>query len=517
MEDKSVAAGNEGRSNFSHDFMASIVVFLVALPLCMGIALASGAPPAAGLITGIVGGLIVGCFSGSPLQVSGPAAGLSVVVYDLVQTHGLEVLGIIVLLAGLIQLAAGLLKLGQWFRAVSPAVIQGMLAGIGVLILVSQFHLMVDGEPRKGGIANIQALPEAVYDGLFAVDGSTHHWAARVGALTILVIVLWKLFAPKRIKFIPAPLVAVCVATALTAVLGLEIRFVQIADDTLTSFSLPGLETFQQAMNPTIVVAAIALALIASAETLLCASAVDKMNSNPETRTKYDRELAAQGFGNALCGIVGGLPMTGVIVRSATNIEAGARTRASSIMHGAWLLVLVAFFPALLRLIPTATLAAVLVYTGYKLVNPTAIRELWKYGKSEVFIYMETLTVIVVEDLLLGVLVGIALSAIKLLYVFSHLEIHRDEDPARNRTQLRLKGSATFIRLPKLAACLEQIQPSTELHVDLEQLDYIDHACLDLLMNWEKSHQATGGMLVIDWGSLTRKYQPGVQTLEAAA
>jgi MFS superfamily sulfate permease-like transporter len=507
LRDSAAEAGGSIR----HDLPASIVVFLVALPLCMGIAIASGAPPekaaAVGILTGIVGGLIVGILGGSPLQVSGPAAGLTVIVFELAQQHGWETLGLLVLLAGAVQLAAGLLKLGQWFRAVSPAVIHGMLAGIGVLIFASQFHIMVDDQPRSSGLANLVSIPEAVWKGLVPSNGSaSHHWAARIGLLTIAVIILWKPLVPRFLKIAPASLMAVLAATAVTATLALPINQVQIPGTLTDAITLPTLGLIREWLPnwQTLAVAAASVAFIASAETLLCATAVDQLHQGP--RTRYDRELAAQGIGNMICGLLGALPMTGVIVRSATNIEAGGRTRLSVILHGVWLLVFVCLLPWILRMIPTAALAAILVYTGYKLVNVKAVRKLWGYGKSEVLIYAVTMGTIVAKDLLTGVLVGIGLSIVKLLFTFSHLNIRLESDPQGRQTMLYLDGAATFIRLPRLAAALEAVPPNTELHVHFEGLTYIDHACLDLLINWEKQHQATGGSLVVDWDSLTAKF-----------
>ncbi|GMU25090.1 MAG: hypothetical protein AMXMBFR13_51610 [Phycisphaerae bacterium] len=483
------------------DFLSSVVVFLVALPLCMGIAIASGAPPAAGLITGMVGGLLVGAMAGSPLQVSGPAAGLAVVVFELIQREGYATLGIVLLIAGGIQVAAGLLKLGQWFRAVSPAVIHGMLAGIGVLIFASQFHVMVDDAPRGSGISNILALPEAIWKGIVPNSDTSHQQAALIGLATIAIIVLWKSLAPKKIQFLPATLLAVVVATAATVLLGLRVNLVNVPESILSAVQFPPAAAFKSLLDGPIIVAALGMAFVASAETLLCATAVDKMHSGP--RTQYDRELTAQGIGNMICGFLGALPMTGVIVRSSANVEAGARTRLSAILHGGWLVIFVAALPWVLRMIPTASLAALLVYTGYKLVNLKTLRELRTYGRGEVAIYIVTVAMIVVSDLLTGVLVGIAISAAKLLYNFSHLEIEKKEQPGKKAIVIDLRGTATFIRLPKLASCLEEVPPYTELHVRFEHLTYIDHACLDLLMNWEKQHEASGGRLLIDWDTLS--------------
>jgi MFS superfamily sulfate permease-like transporter len=632
-------------SSPKQDFLASIVVFLVALPLCMGIAIASGVPVASGLITGIVGGLVVGWLAGAPLQVSGPAAGLTVIIFDLVQHHGLEVLGIAVLIGGALQLLAGLLRYGRWFRAVSPAVIHGMLAGIGVLILSSQFHVMVDDAPKGSGLENLVSIPEAIRKGLPMPELGTarersarrdllqqfgnlheqqiqlrelaaelipatpqdadhtdaaphktlplpdklqldslavkqqelssqlsilvealdtrgvsetvrdpaalkaamnnalqqipialgdlqqgraervrasqaeiqlsleevlgelknHDWAAKIGLLTILVLVLWKMFSPTRLKLVPAPLLAVIVATVVATLLKLPVLYVEVPDSLLSEIHLPSLTVLQTVSWKVVIQAGIVLAVVASAETLLCATAVDQMQS--ETRTDYNRELAAQGIGNMICGLLGALPMTGVIVRSSANVEAGGKTRLATILHGLWLLVFVSLLAFILRMIPTAALAAMLVYIGYKLINFKAIRELRKYGWGEVAIYAATVGTIVCTDLLTGVLTGIGLAAAKLLYTFSHLVVNLDVDQADRKAVLSLEGAATFVRLPVLAEELERVPGDVELHVDFEHLDYIDHACLDLLINWEKQHEATGGALVIDWDTLHANFR----------
>lgn len=492
-----------------HDLLASVVVFLVALPLCMGIAIASGVPSenaaAVGIITGIVGGIVVGVFAGSPLLITGPAAGLSVLVFELVQKFGWERIGLIVLLSGVFQIVAGLLKLGQWFRAVSPAVIHGMLAGIGVLIFLSQFHIMLDSSPGGSGIENIMSMPEAIYRGIVPSDDTTHDEAARIGILTIAIIVFWKLLVPAKLKVIPAPLVAVIVATLATVLLDLPIKQVSLPDNLFSAVTLPAvsdLDTF--AAWQSLLLAAASIAFVGSAVTLLSAAAVDQMHCGP--RTRYDQELVAQGVGNMASGFLGGLPVTGVIVRSVANVEAGARSNKSEILHGVWLLLFVCVFPFILRWVPTASLAAILVYAGHKLVDIKVIRSLRQFGRSEVAIYAATMIIIVAMDLLAGMLTGIALSVIKLVVTFSHLGIRTEDDPSRRRTSLHLEGAATFLRLPKLAAALDAVRPDRELHVHFEHLDYIDHACLDLLMSWEKRHEATGGGLIIDWDSLTARF-----------
>ncbi|MFN3326797.1 MAG: SulP family inorganic anion transporter [Bryobacteraceae bacterium] len=493
------------KSLIARELLASVVVFLVALPLCMGIAIASGVPPALGLITGVIGGIVVGFLAGSPLQVSGPAAGLAIIVWELVRDHGLAALGVILVLAGFIQLLAGVLKIGQWFRAISPSVIFGMLAGIGILIFGAQFHVMVDDKPRASGIENLISIPSAIYKGIFPLAGDSHHFAAMVGIVTILTLILWTRFRPAGLKLVPAPLVAVVVATTLAAVLRLPIQYVDIPENLLESVNLLALADFSRLSQAPLILAAVAVAFIASAETLLSASAVDRMHSG--VRTNYDRELAAQGLGNMLCGLVGALPMTGVIVRSSVNVQAGAKTRLSAIFHGIWLLAFVATMPGVLRMIPTAALAAILVHTGYKLVNPQNIRAIAQYGRFPVVIYAATVAGIVIMDLLTGVLIGIALSIVKLVYKISHLSIRLERQPGSNRADLYLEGAATFIRLPKLAAILDQLPEGVELHVHFDNLTYIDHACLDLFANWQKQREGSGGSLVVKWDGLIERYK----------
>src|SRR3954449_4436701 len=251
------------------DLLASVVVFLVALPLCMGIAIASGAPPSSGLITGIIGGLVAGAIAGCPLQVSGPAAGLAVIVYEIIQKHGFASLAPILVLAGLIQFAAGVLKVGQFFRAMAPAVVYGMLAGIGILILGAQFHVMVDDKPRENGLLNLLSIPESIPKGIFPVDGSSHHIAAILGLMTIAILIGWSSFAPKKLKWIPGALVAVVAATAAAQFLRMPVKYVNVPDNFLSSIQLPSLGALTGAFSGEILFLAVTLAFVASAETLL--------------------------------------------------------------------------------------------------------------------------------------------------------------------------------------------------------------------------------------------------------
>lgn len=478
-----------------HDVSASIVVLLVALPLCMGVAIASGMPPSAGLITGIVGGLLVGGFTGSPLQVSGPAAGLTVLVWNIVDEHGIAMVGAVVLLAGIAQALAALLGFGRLFRAISPAVVYGMLGGIGVLIVASQWHVMVDSKPLKSGISNLLHMPSAIAKALTDTPGTTHRAAALVGLLTIAAILAWDRYKPKRLAVLPAPLFAVALATLVAAVTGAEIQYVDVPDDFASAISPPTAGGLQSLLSPALLASAFSLAMIASAETLLCASAVDRMQD--KVRTDYDRELFAQGIGNAVCGALGALPMTGVIVRSSANVSAGAETRASTILHGLWLLVVVLAFPSVLRLIPTASLAGVLVHTGLKLLRPAHLRELRSFGWQSVGIYAATLISVVVTDLLTGVLIGMALSLLRLLLRLGSFDSEVERTPGR--TTVRLQGAVTFVALPRLARLLESLPRDTELVFDVEGVRYVDHACLVAIADFEQLRKREGQLVRIAW------------------
>lgn len=488
-------------SGLLHDFIPSLVVFLVALPLCMGVAIASGMPPATGLATGIVGGIVVGMISSSPFQVSGPTVSLALIVWGVVNQLGLDALGLVVFIAGLLQVSFGALRLGRIFRAVSPAVVQGMLSGIGLLILVSQFHVMLDAKPRGTGLENLFALPELLFKVLTLNDG-VHEAAALIGLLTIAIILTCEKLPIEKLRGVfPPTLVAIVISTAVATALNLNLNRVQLPENILAvlkplEFSVLGKfgwTLFQQAL---------VVALVGSAETLLTANALDRML--PGHKSKYDQELIAQGIGNTICGAIGALPVAGVIVRSSVNVKAGSRTKASTILHGVWLLLFTLCFSSLLSLIPAASLAAVLVYAGYKLLDIRAAKRIAEHGRPELFIFIVTVLAILTTDLLTGVLVGVGINAAKLLYVFCKLDIHKTK--INGRITLQLVGAATFLSLPKLADVLDDLPVDTELHVDFSHLTYIDHASLDLLMKWEEEFKHQGGTLTIDWGLLQAKF-----------
>lgn len=497
-------AAKSTKIDWPKEAMASFVVFLVALPLCMGIAIASGVPPALGLMTGIIGGLVVGFIAGSPLQVSGPAAGLTVLVWDLVKEHGIPALGVAVLLAGVIQAVAGALKFGRWFRAVSPALIQGMLAGIGVIIFASQFHVMVDDTPKGGAVENLMTIPGAVMKGLYPIDGSSHHHAALVGVVTIATILLWNKFRPEAVKAVPGPLVAVIMGSGLAHLWDMPVSKVDVPESLIASLNIPPFAQFSKLLEPGFIAAAVGIAVIASAETLLCAAAVDKLSK--DSKTDYDRELLAQGVGNSICGLLGVLPMTGVIVRSSANVEAGAKTRYSAVMHGVWLLILVAALPFVLTHIPTASLGAILVHIGYRLANPAQIAKLYKVGVGEVVVFLATVIAIVATDLLTGVAVGLVVAAAKLLFTFSHLEVDVDDPGEGKPINVSLHGAATFVKLPVLAQALEALPEEREIRLHVGGVAYIDHACLELLNSWQEGYEQSGEVHV-SWDDVVLRHE----------
>jgi len=494
------------KTSFVPDLSASLVVFLVALPLCMGIAMASGLPPASGLVTGIIGGVIVGFLAGAPLQVSGPAAGLAVIVFELVHDHGILALGPVLMIAGAIQLVAGLLKTGRWFRAISPEVIHGMLAGIGILIVIQQFHVVLDRTPEHSGLANIGAMWSAVFGGLFPLNGSKEEMAALLGVITLAIILLWEKFRPASLKLLPGALLGISAATAIAQIFHFPVNRVVIPTSLGAMIHLPSLTGFGDMSWMTIVGSAAAIAFIASAETLLSASALDKMQSI--SKTNYDRELAAQGVGNLLCGFLGALPMTGVIVRSSTNVLAGAQTRRSTILHGTWILLAVVALPFVMNMIPTASLAAVLVYVGVKLVRPADVRKLARFGKVPVIIYFASLFTIVTTNLLTGVIVGVGLSLLKLLYTITHLETMVVEDSGTSH--LHLSGIGTFLGIPRIAGALDGISPRGKIVVHSDGLRYIDHSCIELIEDWVEQREKSGQEVDVAFERLHLRFQTKV-------
>ncbi|MFB7658033.1 MULTISPECIES: SulP family inorganic anion transporter [unclassified Streptomyces] len=470
--------------HWRQDLTSSLVVFLVALPLCVGVAVASGVPAELGLVTGIVGGLVTGLLPGSSLQVSGPAAGLTVLVFAAVDEYGLPALGVIVLASGLIQLAMGALKLGRWFRAISLSVVEGMLAGIGLVLIAGQLYAAAGLEAPASGLDKLTGLPGAAADALGSTEALT---SLALGAGTVAVMVLWKRL-PKRAQTLPGALAAVVLATSVTAVFGLSVATVEV-NGLLDSIQPPGADAFGELANVGLLGTIVAFTLIASAESLFSAAAVDRLHKGP--RTEYNKELMAQGAGNTVCGVLGALPMTAVIVRSSANVSAGAKTKASRVLHGVWLLLFAALLPSALALIPLPALAGILVHAGWKLIPFRGIVPLWREHRGEALILVVTAVSIVAVNMFEGVLIGLALSVVKTAWEASHLKLEI-VDKGAGPVQAHLSGNATFLRLPKILESLESLPQDRPVELDLSGLHHLDHACRTALENWAERHSATG-------------------------
>ncbi|TQE37113.1 SulP family inorganic anion transporter [Streptomyces ipomoeae] len=466
------------------DFAASLVVFLVALPLCVGVAVASGVPAELGLVTGIVGGIVAGLLPGSSLQVSGPAAGLTVLVFEAVSQFGLPALGVIVLAAGLLQLAMGALKLGRWFRAISVSVVEGMLAGIGLVIIAGQLYAAAGLKAPASGLDKIAGLPGAFVD---VMASTTALVSLALGAGTVAVLVLWKRL-PKKVQVVPGALAAVLLATVASLTLSLPVANVEV-QGLLESIQPPSLGAFGDLADVAMIGTILAFTLIASAESLFSAAAVDRLHDGP--RTEYDKELMAQGAGNTVCGLLGALPMTAVIVRSSANVQAGARTKASRVLHGVWLLLFAALLPGALALIPLPALAGILVHAGWKLIPFREVVSLWRAHRGEALILMTTALAIVAVNMFEGVLIGLALSVAKTAWEASHIKLEVI-DKGAGPIQAYLSGNATFLRLPKILDSLESLPQDRPIELHLSGLHHLDHACRTALETWAERHSATG-------------------------
>ncbi|WP_370972341.1 bifunctional SulP family inorganic anion transporter/carbonic anhydrase [Amycolatopsis sp. cg9] len=457
------------RENLKHDLLASIVVFLVAVPLSLGVAFAAGAPLLSGLISAVVGGLVASLFGGSPLQVSGPSAALTVVLADTIATHGWPVTCAITVAAGLLQILFGLTRLARAALAVSPAIVHGLLAGIGVTLVLGQLHVVLGGSAQGSALANVVALPRQI--------AAHHDQAVLIGVVTLAVLVAWPRL-PKAVRRVPAPLAAVALATGLSVATGMSLPRVDLPA------GLPALHVVPRLPDGGwggFALAALTIALIAGLESLLSAVSVDKLRGGP--RTDLDRELIGQGAANVAAGALGGFPVTGVIVRSMTNYEAGARTRLSAILHCAWILAACLLFTGVLRLIPLAALAALLVYVGTKLVNVNGLKEVRRHGDLPV--YVVTLAGAVAVNLLTGVAAGILLALAMMLRRMIFSGIHVETDGERHRVVI--EGALTFLSVPRLTRVLAAVPPHAEVTLEL-LVDYLDHAAFDCLRGWQQAH-----------------------------
>ncbi|MEV0979781.1 SulP family inorganic anion transporter [Streptomyces sp. NPDC049915] len=466
------------------DVSASIAVFLIALPLSLGIALATGAPLQAGLVAAAVGGLVAGRLGGSPLQVSGPAAGLTVVTADLIHRYGWRATCAITVLAGAAQLALGFLRVARSALAVSPAIVHGMLAGIGVTIAVAQLHIVLGGNPQSSVLANLRALP-AQLAGLQPA-------AVAVSTLTLAVLLLWPRLpgrAGRLLRTVPAPLVAVAAGTATAALAGLTLPSVDLPS--WRSHALPALP---EGPVPGLIAAVLTITLVCSVQSLLGAVAVDKLVSSrpgpgPRVhRSDLDRELLGQGAANIVSGALGGLPVAGVAVRSTANVRAGAVSRNSTMLHGVLVVVAALLLVPLLELIPLASLAALVMAVGIQMVSLHHIRTVTRH--REAVAYTVTALGVVALGVLQGVALGIAVAVAVALNRLAHTRITHHQEKGIHH--VRVRGQLTFLAVPRLSRALHLVPQGADVVVELDG-SFMDHAAYEALQDWQKTHTAQGG------------------------
>ena len=479
-----------------NDLTASVVVFLVALPLCLGVALASNAPLFSGIIAGVIGGIVVGLASRSHLSVSGPAAGLTAIVAgSLALLPSFEAFLLAVVMAGVMQLILGFAKAGVIGDFVPGSVIKGMLAAIGLILLINQFpHLLGDdsqfetdeGVPRKGNI----------FSNFFFAFTNINTSAFIIGGLALLLNIFWEKFQKGKtgfIRFVPGPLLMVILGVALNqlfqtqnwlpALTGEHLVILPMANTPTEFFSFFTSPDWSQLGNSAVLTVAVTLALVASLETLLSIEAVDELDPYQRV-TPTNRELKAQGLGNIVSGLLGGLPVTSVIVRSSANVNSGAKTKMSTIYHGTLLLLCVAFIPFLLNQIPKSALAAVLIFTGYKLAKPSLFIGFYKKGWNQFLPFVGTILAILATDLLKGVLIGIGIAIIFIIRTNFKSAIVVVNDT--NKYLVRLRKDVSFLNKAILKQGLEKVPANSYVIIDVSRADFIDQDILEIIEDFQK-------------------------------
>jgi carbonic anhydrase len=466
-----------------NDLPASIVVFLVALPLSLGVAVAAGAPVAAGLIAAVVGGVVAGLLGGSSIQVSGPTASLTVVVAESVHHFGWAATCFITVGAGVLQVLFGLSRVARAALAIAPVVVHGMLAGIGVVIALQQVHVLLGGNSLSSSFAALAALPQQLT--------SVRTGDLCVGLVVIVILIAWR-FVPPRVRLIPGPLVAVVTATLLALVLPTHVERIVLNGSLLDSLGLPAVPS---GGTTAVITTMVTIALIASVESLLSAVAVDKMR--PGHRTDFDRELIGQGSANVVSGLLGGLPIAAVIVRSITNASAGARSRASTVLHGVWILLFAVALAGLVRQIPTAALAGLLIFVGAQLIKLAHIRLAKRAG--EMYVYLATVLGVVFLNLLQGMVIGLVLAFALLLWRVVRVTIVAAPVPGSRRWVVSIDGTCTFLALPKLTAELAKVPAGADVTVEMT-VDFLDHATHEFLTEWARERES--GAATVEFAEL---------------
>ncbi len=507
-------------ANLKSDFASGLVVFLVALPLCLGIALASGAPLFSGIISGIVGGIVVGYLSQSHLSVSGPAAGLTAIVLTAITDIGsFNAFLLAVLLAGLIQLALGFIKAGSISNYFPTNVIEGMLAGIGVIIILKQIPHAFGYDPDFDGDESfLQPDGQNSFSEIFNIFDHVQLGSIVIASISLLILILWnKVDVLQKIKLIPPALVAVIVSILLNEFFIQSGSNFAITKEHLVSLPVPTtLEEFKNIIvtpdfteisNSKVWIVAITIAVVASIETLLCIEASDRMDAL-KRYTNTNVELKAQGIGNIISALLGGLPMTSVVVRTSANNAAGAKSKMSAIIHGLLLLVSVLTIPLILNKIPLATLAAVLLLVGYKLANPATIKHFWEKGKYQFIPFIATFGAVVFTDLLKGVALGMIISIIFVLkgnmkraYHFKKEEYH-DGDIIH----IDLAQEVSFLNKAAIKETIASIPKNSSVVINASDTVYIAHDVLDLIKEF-KSIRAKEEHIKVKLKGFKKEYQ----------
>jgi carbonic anhydrase len=496
-------------TTFFADVKAGLVVFLVALPLCLGVALASGAPILSGLLAGIVGGILVGLFSRSQTSVSGPAAGLTTVVAAQILSLGsFSTFLLAVTLAGLIQIGLGLAQAGFLAAFFPSSVIKGLLAAIGVILILKQIpHILGHDSDPEGDLAFQQFDRENTFSELFELFGDIQPGATIVGLVSIAVLVVWTRWSPLKESFIPAPLAVVFLGVGLNfwfqhlgdpwVIKTSHLVQIPVADSVMGFVSFLELPDFSQWVNPAVYVAAATIAVVASLETLVNLQAVDKID--PDQRTSPpSRELLAQGIGNVAAGLIGGLPVTSVIVRSSVNINAGGRTKFATIVHGLLLLVSVPLIPMWLNSIPLSCLAAILLVTGVKLASPTLVKHMWDEGRYQFIPFVATVVAIVFTDLLIGILIGLAVSIGFILNSNIRYPVRRivEKHLGGDVLNIALPNQMSFLNRAALSRALAEVPRNGHVLLDAQNTDYIDPDVLDLIRDFKEQTGPAHGVEV---------------------
>jgi MFS superfamily sulfate permease-like transporter len=486
--------------HLDRDIPAGLVVFLVALPLCLGIALASGAPFFSGMIAGIIGGIVIGLISDGQLSVSGPAAGLTAVVVVSVSKLGsFDIFLLAVVLAGIGQILLGIAKAGRIAEYFPSNVIKGMLTAIGIIIILKQIpHAFGYDKDSEGDMDFLQADNENTFSELLRPLEHIDFSATILCAISLIIIILWNVPKIKKVVgIVPGGLVAVVVSVLINEFFFKQTPGWGIAEEHLVKvpvanslsefgsfFTIPN---FSQFRNPKVYSVAFTIMAVASIETLLCIEAVDKMDGEKRITTG-NRELVAQGIGNMLSGLIGGLPITSVIVRSSANLQAGAKTKVSTIFHGTLLLVCVAFIPGILNKIPLASLAAILLFTGYKLANPTTFKEMFNLGKYQFVPFLVTVVAVVFTDLLTGVGLGLVVSIISILignfkstYFFSKETSENDE-----LINIKLAQEVSFLNKAAIREMLDKLPQGSKVKIDASDTLYVDYDVLEIIREFKQ-------------------------------